>query len=484
MKHRIAIKLSVYFTITLLLFAILIGGVFMMLFQSYTTKMHKSDLEARAVRMAATLSDYMSGTAASGGMGAGSGAMGGYGAYIRFLDDIAMADVWIVDENLELLVTSHAASLQVDYSDLPLDAEFVVDEVFLGKTTFSEGFSDLLKVPTITVGTPIKDGTKVIGALLLHSPVSGISEGIAQGFKTLVISISAALLLAIVLSVILAFAFTGPLDKMKNAALRLASGDYNAKTGVSQRDEIGELAATIDVLSERLDMSSRKTEQLAQLRRDFVANISHELRTPVTVIRGSLEALCDEVVKDPAQVKEYHRQMLSESIFLQRLVNDLLDLSRLQNADFAMEMQEISLCDVIREVVRSSGQMAKAKNITIISNTGDGQDAVHCVLKGDYGRLRQMFMIILDNAIKFSPENSSVTITFKDRTVSISDLGPGIPAEDLPFIFDRFYKVKSDENKNGTGLGLAIARQIADRHGIDLHAESVLNHGSRFIFQI
>ncbi|MHB8962821.1 MAG: sensor histidine kinase [Saccharofermentanales bacterium] len=482
MKHRIALKLSVYFTVTLLLFAILIGGVFMMLFRSYTTKIHKSDLETRAVRMASTLSDYMSGNTTAGGMGSG-GMMGGYGAYLRFLDDIAMADVWIVDENLDLLITSRTSDIKYNYSDLPLDAEIVVDEVFQGRTTISEGFSNLLKAPTITVGTPIRDGTKVVGALLLHSPVSGINEGIAQGFRMLVVSIAAALLLAIILAVVLAFAFTGPLGKMKNTALLLASGDYSAKTGVSQKDEIGELASTIDVLSERLDASSRESEHLAQLRRDFVANISHELRTPVTVIRGSLEALCDEVVSDPAQVREYHRQMLTESIFLQRLVNDLLDLSRLQNTDFAMEMQEISICEVIKEVVRSSEQIAKAKNITIGSRIASDGDSASCTLKGDYGRLRQMFMIILDNAIKFSPADEAVEVTVEDRTVTVSDHGPGIPQEDLPFIFDRFYKVRSGDNKDGTGLGLAIARQIADRHGIALNVESVLKQGSEFIFR-
>ncbi|MPN49112.1 Signal transduction histidine-protein kinase BaeS [bioreactor metagenome] len=130
------------------------------------------------------------------------------------------------------------------------------------------------------------------------------------------------------LSIAFSFGFTKPLNRMKQTALLLAKGDYTAKTDIHQKDEIGELALNLDVLSDRLDAETRESEKLHQLRRDFVANISHELRTPVTVLRGSLEALCEEVVSDPEQVKNYHRQMLKESIYLQRLVNDLLDLSR------------------------------------------------------------------------------------------------------------------------------------------------------------
>lgn len=475
-KNKIVFKLILYFSAALLLFSVIISIVFMMLFQGQTVALHKADLEKRAVSMASTLSEYLTTGSGTRMMGGGQG---GYGAYLRFLDDIAMADVWIVDENLELITGSRMAGDEYNYTDLPQDAEMVVKEVFQGNTTFSEGFSTLLNTTTLTVGTPIQSGGKVIGALLLHSPVEGMNEAIGQGFGILAISILAALILSILLSVVLAVAFTKPLKSMKNTAMQLAAGDYSAKTGVRQNDEIGELAISIDVLSERLDLASRESEKLLELRRDFVANISHELRTPVTVIRGSLEALCDEVVTDPEQVKSYHRQMLSESLFLQRLVNDLLDLSRLQNTDFQIEMQELSLCDVMSDAVRSARHMAQEKNIEIIQE----QDKEICIISGDYDRLRQMFLIILDNAIKFSPPNRAVTVSLKNRTVSIRDNGMGIPEEDLPYIFDRFYKVKSKENKNGTGLGLAIAKQIADRHNVMIGVTSNKNEGTEFQFR-
>ncbi|MDF2838476.1 MAG: putative two-component histidine kinase [Evtepia sp.] len=481
MKNKIAFKLTVYFSSALFLFSLIIGGVFIILFRSHTIEVHKADLEKRAVTMAETLSGFINGTNTvwqGVGMGRMVGGQGGYGVYLRFLDDIAMADVWIVDEHLNL-ITSGMAGNKFSYADLPQNAESVVTEVFKGNTTFSEGFSNLLKAPTLTVGTPIESGGKVIGALLLHSPVEGMNEATVQGVSILAVSIVAALLLSILLSVALARAFTKPLKKMRNTAALLAGGDYTAKTDVRQNDEIGELASAIDVLSERLEQARGESEKLDKLRRDFVANVSHELKTPITVLRGSLEALCDEVVTDPTQVKDYHHQMLGESLFLQRLVNDLLDLSRLQNTDFQIEMQDINLCDVLSDAIRSAGQMALKKNIEIRLE----QYKQMLMVYGDYGRLRQMFLIILDNAVKFSPQGEAVAISLKDKTVSIRDHGIGIHDEDLPYIFDRFYKVNSEENKNGSGLGLAIAKQIADRHHISVSVSSKVNEGTDFQFQ-
>lgn len=468
MRNKIAFKLTLYFSAALLLLSIIIGGVFMTLFKSHTMELQKADLEKRAVTISTALSELMSGNRHSG-----------YGAYIRFLDDIAMADVWIVDENLELITVGHMSETKYNYGDLPQDAETVVKEAFRGKTTFSEGFSELLNTPTLTVGTPIKSGERVVGTLLLHSTVEGMNEAITQGFEILWISMAIALVLSILLSIGLAVTFTKPLKKMKNSAMQLAGGDYSAKTGVLQKDEIGELAAAIDILSDRLNLASQESEKLQKLRRDFIANISHELRTPVTVIRGSLEALCDEVVTEPEQIKDYHRQMLNESMFLQRLVNDLLDLSRLQNTDFKIEMQEWSLCDVLNDVVRSVRNIAQQKDIEVKYE----QDTKMCTVLGDYGRLRQMFLIILDNAIKFSPKGDIVIVSIKDKTVTIKDNGIGIPEADLPYVFDRFYKVKSEENKIGTGLGLSIAKQIADRHNVKIIVNSKQNEGTEFIFE-
>ncbi len=479
MKSKISRKLTLYFAAALFLFTVVIGVTFITLFRAQTVKDHKNNLEMRAVSIAGALSDYMGNANSGTGKGMMGNGMGGYGVYLRFIDDIAMSDVWIVDENLNLITNSQMSGQSYNYADLPSDADKVVKEVFTGKTTFSEGFSSLLDIPTLTVGTPIEVGGQVVGAVLLHSPVKGISDATIQGVKILEVSILAALAFSVILSAFFAYTFTKPLNKMKNSTLLLAEGEYTAKTGVQMKDEIGELAGAIDVLSERLVIAKRENDKLDKLRRDFIANISHELKTPVTVIRGSLEALCDGVVTDPEQVKSYHSQMLSESLYLQRLINDLLDLSKLQNTDFKIDKQELNLYDILSDAVRSAGHLARDKNIEIRQEFDTGSLTV----AGDYGRLRQMFLIVLDNAVKFSPVSSEIRVSVNNRVVSISDQGNGIADEDLPHIFDRFYKVVSEGNKSGSGLGLAIAKQIADRHHIGVAVTSKLNEGTKFRFE-
>lgn len=485
-RRSIAGKLILYFGISLLLFALVVGGVFALLLTRQTAGLHKQELESKAVSIAGTLADFMEGKTSSSGKGkgmgehgqsgqngqGGHGGQGGYGAYMRFLDDIAMTDVWVMDERSRLITMGHENET-IEYTDLPADAGDVVEQALSGETAFSQGFSDLLGVESLSVGAPIKGAEgAVLGVVLLHAPIDGIDTAVTNGVGLMGISMLLALLLAAIAAVLLAFHFTKPLRRMNEAANQMAAGDYQAQTNVKQADEIGELALTLDRLAVRLADAEQESEKLAKMRQDFVANISHELRTPVTVLRGSLEALCDGVVAEPDMVDGYHKQMLSDSIHLERLVNDLLELSRLQNTDFAIEKTRINLCDVMRDAAQSMERFARQKNIEIKVETAE----TVCAMQADYGRLRQMLLIILDNAVKFSEEGSVVTLRLDKQAekgiLSVVNHGSVIPAEELPVIFERFHKSQSAANKKGTGLGLPIAMQIAVRHDISVDVTS------------
>ncbi len=476
MKNKIVWRLSGYFVAALFIFSLIMSGIFIALFRTYTIELKKDELEQRAIKISETLSSVT-----TSGVENVKGEK--YGTYMKFLNVNATSDVWIVDENLNIITYGMGRHLPSTTTELPADAKQIVDEIFTGKTEFSQSFSTLLDTPSLTVGTPIKsENGDIIGVVLLHSPVNGIDLAITNGIFILIISIGIALLIAVLFSVGLSFSFTKPLKRINLTAIQLIEGDYSVKTGITQKDEIGTLAGNMDILAKRLYEASKESDKLEGLRRDFVANISHELRTPVTVIHGSLEALNDGVVADEIQIKEYYAQMLSESKHLQRLISDLLDLSRLQNTDFQLKMSEVNLSDVLTDAIRSARSLAKEKNIDIsFYNQAEKYD-----IFGDYGRLRQMIMIILDNAVKFSSEKGHIDIKLikdKELVLSIRDKGPGIPQQDLPYIFDRFYKTKSEENKTGTGLGLAIAKQIAVRHNIKIEAVSEQNKGTEFIFK-
>lgn len=479
MKNKLAKKLVSYFTASLLLFAVIVGGFFLFLSYRQTLDFHKEDLKKRAIQIAETLSQYMENSYQGGGMGhgMGHGMMGGLGSYLNFLDDVAMSDVWLVARDGEILVKGKDTA--VSYKELSQEGDAAIQEAFGGNTTCGEGFSDLLGTQTITAATPVYDQTgEIVLAVLLHTPIEGIENGRNQGTQILAVSIAIAFFLSWLLAVRLSIQFIHPLHEMERTAKRLAEGDYQAKTGIQRQDEMGSLAQILDVLSERLLQASQEEENIEKMRQDFVSNISHELRTPITVIRGSLEAVCDGVVTQPDQVREYHLQMLKECVYLQRLVNDLLELSRLQNIEFKIEKEQLDFFVIVEDVVRSMRQVANKKEVKIFCSI----EQEPCFILGDYGRLRQMLLIILDNAIKFSPNGGTITIAFiKEQgkcLLSVYDEGPGIEKELLPHLFDRFYKTKSEQNKSGTGLGLAIAKQIANRHEMALSAKNKEEKGT------
>ena len=481
MKNKILFRLISYFVTSFIIFALIIGVIFTTFFSRHNTAVHITELEKRATNVASTLSEMLEGNV-DGKARQGTG----YGAYLRFIEDISMNEVWVVNRNLEPITcgneecTDHADLLNKGLPDWAVEIVLrAIDE----KTLISESNNALFEAPSVITAAPIilLDGS-VIGATLLHSHVSDANDVTRNGVVILLSSMAVAVLISVFIAVVLSSRFTDPLGKMKKAAVQISGGDYTAKTGVKQLDEIGELASAMDDMSDKLAAASQEYMKLDKLRRDFVANISHELRTPVTVIRGSLEALCDGVVSDARKVAEYHKQMLSESVYLERLVSDMLDLARLQNLDFAIEVEDVDLKEVAEDVIRGMRRIAEQKQI-ILALACDG-DSFNVI--GDYARLRQMIIIILDNAIKFSLEGGMVDIALSKSDagiiVHVRDKGCGISPDDLPNIFERFYKQRSEENKTGTGLGLAIAKQIADRHNVTVTASSEIGIGTEFTF--
>ncbi len=300
-------------------------------------------------------------------------------------------------------------------------------------------------------------------------------------------SILAALVVSFVVAFVFARNLSHPVLTMRDTARMLSKGEYGEKTGIRRRDEIGELARTIDSLAEKLAKNEEVRKNLDQMRMDFFANVSHELRTPITVMRAYTETLVDGVVTDEEKVRQYYERMLLECKRMERLVGDLLLLSKMQNPDFMVEKEPVNLMEIFRELKRSAGAIAAEKGIHI--------KLVHekeiYMMEGDYDRLRQMFLVIFDNAVKFSPEDSTVYVTFSEFErrgqtrvrISIRDEGIGISKEELPNIFEKFYKSKLRQNAKGTGLGLAIARQIALKHGSDILVNSEVGKGTEFVFE-
>ena len=408
---------------------------------------------------------------------------------MRMIEDIAMGEVWIVDAKTGNIVQGRSDKEEpFSYLKLPPNAEETIKKALNGITTTTENFNDLLNENSITVTVPIKNGNIIEGVVLLHSPVKYMSSALESGIYTLIFSILAALILASISAVWLSISFTKPLNKIRDTTTELAKGNYEVTTQVNQNDEIGELAKSIDKLALQLDKSSKESERFEKMRQNFIANISHELRTPITVIRGSIEAICDGIIKDPEQLKDYNEQILSDSIHLQRLVNDLIDLTKLQNTDFSIDKSTINLFEIINDAVRSMKNISTKKGVKINFSLENAIEEDRYLFVGDYQRIRQMIIIVLDNAIKFSNENQEVDILLKKENnkyeLKICDSGRGIDSKNIGKIFNRYHKSNTEENKNGMGLGLAIAKEIAIRHNIEILVESEPDVQTIFTFLI
>ena len=321
MKYKITKRLVGYFSAVLLVFSLIVGILFQALFTWHTASLHKQELKERAFSIAGTLSEFYQG----GNYGRGRGMGGGYGAYLRFIDEIAMSNVWLLDKDLQNIETGHKGS---SFSDgkLPDGAEQIVYKVFQEEAECVQYSNIMPGITSVTTGVPVRDGEgNIFAVLLLHSSIKGMEQAQHDGIFILVFCILAALVFAVLLSVLLARRFIKPLQVMYNVTGQIIKGNYQAKTGILQNDETGVLAHNIDELSARLSEAEAERKELDQMRQDFISNISHELRTPVTVIKGSLEVLDEGLVTGQEEMKEYFHQMLADVSQLQRLVNDLLE---------------------------------------------------------------------------------------------------------------------------------------------------------------
>ena len=318
---------------------------------------------------------------------------------------------------------------------------------FMGKTPFLSAKID--GETHLTTGMPIMNArSHVLGVVLLESTLRELGFAQVSSSDILLVSGALAFVLTVLLGALFSRMFTQPITAVQRFAGKLAGGEYEARMNSAQRDEIGELARSMDILARRLFEARSRDERLREQQSAFFATISHELKTPVTVIRGSLEALRDGVVSGRDDVRAYYNQMLTECKGLQRLIIDLLELSRLQNADFSLNMGSVDVRELLGDVAMSAGALCSRKGVRF--DCREPGNALQIV--GDYARLRQMLLVVLDNAVKFTPEGKRVSLALEGKTIVIADEGIGIPAEELAHIFDRFRRTRRWQ-RTGNGAG-------------------------------
>lgn len=335
----------------------------------------------------------------------------------------------------------------------------------------------------ITVQRPVKlvykNGEEdVVAAVYLSSPISEVNKTRLTVFRFFVVSLIVSVLISIILVYIFSLKITKPLKQINNAAKVIAGGEFKKRLNINSKDEIGELAKSFNQMVAAL-------QNLEDMRRGFIANVSHELRTPMTSIRGFIEGILDGTI--PPERHNYYLSIVrDETNRLNRLVNDLLDLAKMESGEVKLSYRNFNINELVRICVIKLENQILEKNIEVEANFDEQELYVHA----DQDAIERVVYNLIHNAIKFIPEKGKIVISTLEQKdvvfVSVEDNGIGIAKDEIDLIWERFYKSDKSRgrDKTGTGLGLAIIKNIINEHKQEIRVESELGKGTKFTFTL
>lgn len=330
--------------------------------------------------------------------------------------------------------------------------------VFLGR----DGGENILAV-TIVLTT----SSSSVSALRFVTSLTFVDNQLS-GIMFTALIISAVILLIVVLTgLYFVKSICVPLVQISSTAKKLAKGDFSERLPITSNDEIGQLSRAFNEMADGL-------ENAEQIKNDFISSVSHELRTPLTAIKGWGETL--NLGYDPETFTKGMKVITGETQRLERMVEELLDFSRIQSGHFTLQMTTIDVIAELEDAMLIYIDKAKKEGITLTYN----EPEFLCAVNGDKNRLRQVFINIIDNALKYTETGGSIDILAEKNdssvVISVADSGVGIAPEDLPKVKQKFYKANS--TKHGSGIGLAVADEIITMHGGLLEVESELGYGT------
>lgn len=317
----------------------------------------------------------------------------------------------------------------------------------------------------------VKLSIVIVAAVVVTLAVNEI--GLVLNFRAL-FRAGVAAVIALLMVQLLARGMTSPLREMERAATAMAAGDHGQRVALRSADEVGRLTNAFNHMAAELAEVDRQ-------RRDLVANVSHELRTPISALRATLENLVDGVVApDP----ELLRTMLTRVERLQRLVTQLLDLSRLESGGSPLHTEPFAVSDLLHEVGDEAGQRSPELTVSVHVSPPD------LSVDGDFERVHQVIANLVENAARYSTAGGDVRLTARPRAntvvIEVTDHGPGIAEENRARVFERFYRADGSRSVSdgGAGLGLPIARWIVELHGGRIHVEQAEPRGCRMVVEL
>ena len=313
------------------------------------------------------------------------------------------------------------------------------------------------------------------------------NAGAYRSSRNLLIGAAAGtIVLALLLGFVLSWSLIGPIQRIDSRLAAIASGNFSGHVDVTNRDELGALAVNVNRMNDELQRLYRELETASRHKSEFLANMSHELRTPLNAIIGFSQVLRDGLFGEVnAKQQEYLEDILTSGNHLLALINDVLDLSKVEAGQVQLELAPFSLEDALERGVSMVREQATKNGVQVTLHANGGLD----VVTGDERRVRQVIFNLLSNAVKFTSEGGSVDVTATqgkgEVRVSVADTGPGIADDDLGRIFEEFQQTEAGARQHeGTGLGLALSRRFVEMHGGRIWCDSEIGKGSTFVFTL
>ncbi|RNB83046.1 sensor histidine kinase [Brevibacillus nitrificans] len=401
----------------------------------------------------------------------------------RLVDQLVSLDqafdtrIWLFDQDGKIVATSMKDEVFTGKSI----AVSIADKVLKGKSAVTELQIEGLEDPMLSVAVPWGEGEEVYGGIILHAPIEGIEKTFGQMRETILWATLFGVLLSTAMVSYLSWSISRPLRTIERTAAEIGRGNYAERVHVDTSDEIGDVARTINTMAEKLEKVEQERHHLEQVRNDFLANVSHELRTPLTAIQGFLEALQDGLVEEEEARQKYYAVMYSETMQVNRLVDDLMDLMKLENNEINLAKFPVDVGEVISKVAFAFRAETEEKGIALHVELPDELPKIYA----DRDRVAQILKNFVKNAVKFT-EQGEIRIRAQAEEayvrIQVADTGIGISQDDVHRIWERFFKVDRGRSKNnkGTGLGLAIVKELVELHDGKWKVESELGEGSTF----
>jgi signal transduction histidine kinase len=404
-------------------------------------------------------------------------------SFSRVIDSYIDADIYAIGQDLvKKLAADTNAQVQLlnmkgmllgdsSVSSTPIPVKILTPDVIQAISGENGVYiEDLHNEKVLHVSVPIKNKINYIAVLRLSSSLEEVYNVIKKLVLFFGVVLTASSLVALVIGFFIANRLTKPLEMVKKATQEMARGNFKVRAQKISNDEIGILADSFNKMAEELG-------QLEEMKNEFISNISHELKTPLTSIKGFAVTAMD-VFEENRELYEYLNIIDGEADRLSHLVDELLDFSKMELGKIKLTFDEVDISCLIRETVAVLKPIAENNGVNLICEKNND----NLVVYGDKNRLKQVLVNLIDNAIKVCESGKSVKVVLeaKERAIiKVEDEGHGISESEMKHIFDKFYRGKNSRY-SGTGLGLAIAKKIIEEHGGTITVESEENKGTVF----